>query len=393
MGAKSTLKITLITIILLLASVGCGSPPAQTAQPIFTPETPVSERPDNNGGVTASGAVVPAHEAQLSFPMSGRVGSVEVDEGERVEAGQVLAVLEGRQRLEAAVTSAETEVLAAQQALDALSEDIEISRAEAYQSIVDATAAVGKAKRFMYYFEVPSDMESFTPREAVVWADERLELARQAFEPYKNPPQPSWRLFRLKDETEERLEDELGWAQSDYNTAVRWLELESDMVMAQAALEKAIQDYETLLVGPDPDDVLMAEARLVNAEAALAVAKVELDQLTLLAPIEATVVKVDVYAGEAVLPGQTVITLGNLSDLRVETTDLSERDIADVEVGQAVNVYIEALDLDTGGEVISIAPQATTIGGDVVYTVVIGLDEQPAGLRWGMSADIQIDTQ
>ena len=37
------------------------------------------------------------------------------------------------------------------------------------------------------------------------------------------------------------------------------------------------------------------------------------------------------------------------------------------------------------------APQATTIGGDVVYQVVIALDEQPEGLRWGMSVEVDIE--
>ena len=39
---------------------------------------------------------------------------------------------------------------------------------------------------------------------------------------------------------------------------------------------------------------------------------------------------------------------------------------------------------------IRIAPQASVIGGDVVYTVIIALDEQPADLRWGMSVDVEI---
>ncbi len=39
---------------------------------------------------------------------------------------------------------------------------------------------------------------------------------------------------------------------------------------------------------------------------------------------------------------------------------------------------------------VEIAPQANTIGGDVVYPVTIALDEQPPGLRWGMSVEVEI---
>jgi HlyD family secretion protein len=78
--------------------------------------------------------------------------------------------------------------------------------------------------------------------------------------------------------------------------------------------------------------------------------------------------------------------------LRVETTDLSERDVAQVKPGQPVSVYVEALGQEIDGQVVGIAPQATTVGGDVVYTVYVELDEQPSNLRWGMSIEVEIDT-
>jgi HlyD family secretion protein len=34
-----------------------------------------------------------------------------------------------------------------------------------------------------------------------------------------------------------------------------------------------------------------------------------------------------------------------------------------------------------------------TVGGDVTYKVTIELDEQPAGLRWGMSAEVEIQAE
>ena len=93
------------------------------------------------------------------------------------------------------------------------------------------------------------------------------------------------------------------------------------------------------------------------------------------------------------MPGQVVVTLADLSLLRVETTDLSERDVAGVSVGQRASVYVEALGAEIQGRVAGVAPQATTIGGDVVYVVYIQLDEQLPGLRWGMSADVEIATE
>ena len=94
-----------------------------------------------------------------------------------------------------------------------------------------------------------------------------------------------------------------------------------------------------------------------------------------------------------VVPGQSVLTLTDLVHLRVETTDLSERDVAQVVLGQEALVYVEALGEEIEGRVVGIAPQATVIGGDVVYTVYVELDELPPGLRWGMSTEVEIDTE
>jgi hypothetical protein len=82
--------------------------------------------------------------------------------------------------------------------------------------------------------------------------------------------------------------------------------------------------------------------------------------------------------------------LDDLATLCAETTDLSERDVDGVALGQPATVYVEALGVEVEGQVVHISPQATTIGGDVVYKVVVELNEQPPGLRWGMSVEVEI---
>jgi multidrug resistance efflux pump len=94
-----------------------------------------------------------------------------------------------------------------------------------------------------------------------------------------------------------------------------------------------------------------------------------------------------------VMPGQVVLTLADLTQLRVETTDLSERDVAQVRLGQEAMVYVEALNVDVPGRVALISPKASIVGGDVVYTVVIALEEQAQGLRLGMSVEVEIATE
>lgn len=131
-------------------------------------------------------------------------------------------------------------------------------------------------------------------------------------------------------------------------------------------------------------DVARAQALLDSANATLA------SQSALTAPFAGTVISVDISPYETVAPGQVVMVVGDLSKYRIETTDLSERDVPDVKVGQPASVFIEALGGEYAGEVVDIARISSELGGDVVFKVTIELDEQPAGLLWGMSADVEI---
>ncbi|MBK7453966.1 MAG: efflux RND transporter periplasmic adaptor subunit [Anaerolineales bacterium] len=136
-----------------------------------------------------------------------------------------------------------------------------------------------------------------------------------------------------------------------------------------------------------------AEAKAAQILAALDGAKANLVSGSLTAPFDGTIASVDVIAGELVQGGQAVLTLASLNDLQIETTDLSERDISRVKIGQSVNVYLEALDVTVTGKVILISPVSKNVGGDVVFPVTIKLDEQPEGLLWGMTAEVEIQTK
>ena len=81
---------------------------------------------------------------------------------------------------------------------------------------------------------------------------------------------------------------------------------------------------------------------------------------------------------------------GDAGTLQRHDFHLSERDVARVRTGQPVVVFIEPLNTEVDGRVVRISPQATIIGGDVVYPVLIDLDERPPELRWGMSVDVEI---
>lgn len=136
----------------------------------------------------------------------------------------------------------------------------------------------------------------------------------------------------------------------------------------------------------------IARAQVQQAQSTLDVAQAILAQSILLSPYEGTVVSVNIIPGELAQAGQTVLTLANLNALQVETTDLSERDVSRLKIGQAVDVFIEALDAHLTGRVMQISPISGVLGGDIVYPITIELNEQPQGLLWGMTAEVEIQT-
>ena len=119
---------------------------------------------------------------------------------------------------------------------------------------------------------------------------------------------------------------------------------EADLQAARTEVANAQKEYDKLKDGPDPDALALAEERIKNAQAQLAASQAALADLELKAPFDGTVTQVNLHAGEWVVPGQAVLALADLANLRVETTDLSERDVPQVAVGQPVSVLIKALE-------------------------------------------------
>ena len=175
---------------------------------------------------------------------------------------------------------------------------------------------------------------------------------------------------------------------------------------ARAALRSA-QDYAALqhyfrktLIGSNwvstngaPELRQKADSKVAQAQAALDSARASLAQGTLSAPYDGTIVSINVVPREHVHAGEVVAVIGDLSHLQVETTDLSERVIAGVRVGQSASIRLKAFDQELTGKVITIAPMGVPYKGDIVYKVTIELDKQPDGLMWGMSGDVDINTK
>jgi HlyD family secretion protein len=138
---------------------------------------------------------------------------------------------------------------------------------------------------------------------------------------------------------------------------------------------------------------MRATALADAAHASLEVTQATLALSTLTAPYDGTVAAVHILPGQLFQLDQPVITLATLDKLQIETTDLSERDVPRIKIGQKATVFVDALDAEFSATVIAIAPRSETVGGDVVYKVTLVFDEQPEGLLWGMTAEVTIVTE
>jgi len=161
---------------------------------------------------------------------------------------------------------------------------------------------------------------------------------------------------------------------------------------ASSQQDVAQAQLDLLRAGATPEEVAVREAAVAQAEAALEAALVALSRTSIHAPFAGTVGMVEARTGELVAVDQALVTLGDLSTLRVETTDLDEIDVARVEVGQQAAVTFDALpERVFTGRVTHIDPMAQPGSGGVNYRAIVELDEIDPAIRWGMTAFVDIE--
>ncbi len=401
-------SLVLLAALAALLLNGCGilSPAAPTPLPTVvlggsntapqgTPQPAAPGAPSSLGGVTASGVVIPAQEVQIAASVAGNVEALNVAAGNQVTNGQVLIRLAGSQAQVAAITAAQVDLLSAQQALQALQDNAAQALAAAQLRLANAQKALDDAKTKRAYKQYRNGSESSieTAQADLILAKNALKDAQDAYDSVSD---------RAEDDVDRAAAlSALGAARRAYEHALANLnyllalpnvidvnQAEAVLVAAQAEATAAQADYDKLKNGPDPDALALAEDRITNAQAQIDAGRASLASLELKAPLDATVSKVSIHVGEWAMAGQTLLLLSDLAHLRVQTTDLSERDVPHVQVGQPVSVLVKALNQNVTGRVSEIASLSDTLGGDVVYQTTIDLDSQPTGLRPVMSVDV-----
>lgn len=389
--------------------------------------------------IWASGDLQPRVWAGLSTATTGIVSRIHVEEGKWVQEGDLLLELQN------AVLRSEVEVAAAQTAeaqaaLDKLlagATDAQIAGAEAAVAaaeagvaqaagqMLEAEAAVNVAETQVtiaqrQYAEMashptPAELEAALAEEAI--AEAVLNQAQAAYNLVRGDPNVATlpEALRLQEATaafeaakartrmirEGASPEELAVAQGQIDAAEEEVAAaESRTTGAAAAVQSAIAEQASaeaelarLLAGPTQEEISMARARVASAMAALSSAQAALEQSQIRAPMPGQIGKVNLHIGEMATPGEFVILLGQTDDMYVETTDLRETDVVNVELGMPVEVTFDALpDRVFEGTVTDIAPVSNTEQGSTNYTVEVEVDDLDESLRWGMTAFVNIET-
>ena len=380
-------------ILMVFILVGCSSGEVQE-----TPEGDMLILEDFTPVVSATGKVIPFEWGKLSFLNSGVIQDVLVNEGDFVETNQEMVQLAGSGQLKAAVTAAELELLSAEKSLLDLYENAAMAKAQTEVDLAQAKIDLEDRieERDKKEYRRVSDATLNGIRADYILAKDALEDAEEYFEAFsdrsEDDPERAQALSALSNaqKIRDRALYNLNYALGKPD-AEEVAKAEALVLLAEARLSDTEKQYSKWENGPDPKQVEIAEARIENAKTQLDAANEILGQQALEAPFSGTVSEIYMRSDEWVMAGQPVLMLANLDRLQVETTDLSEIDVARIKLGDKADISFDAIpDIIAGGTVIKIAPKSDE-GAGVNYRVLIELDTIPDGLRWGMTAFVDIE--
>lgn len=299
--------------------------------------------------IAAEGELVPLRSAELSFTVSGLVSDLLVHEGDTVALGQAMVRLSSTD-LAASVAQAEAGIRQAQASLQAVQSQLLMAQTHAEVTAAQLRAAQAGVR--------VSEAQFVSARAGVQASVAEAPVV-------------------------------ITQAEASYTEAeARVTQAQANVAQAQAGDAEA-----RAAIGQVQAMLAEAQAAVAQAEAAYQSAQASLDKTVLSAPFAGKVASLEVELGEAVGPSSPVLHLADFDAWLVETTDLTEIDVVDLELGQPVKVSLDALpDQTFAGSISKIANVSVMKRGDVTYDVTVALeDTRDWPLRWGMTAFVDFN--
>jgi HlyD family secretion protein len=153
------------------------------------------------------------------------------------------------------------------------------------------------------------------------------------------------------------------------------------------------QEYESAEL-----DLANARAQYVKASTTLELARERLNDVTIRAPIDGTIISRQVEIGQIIASasqnisgGTTLFMMADLSEMQVRAL-IDETDLGRIQAGQQARVKVEAFpDRTFIGTVMKIEPMAVVEQNVTMFPVLVRLDNEEGLLRPGMNADVAIE--
>jgi len=166
--------------------------------------------------------------------------------------------------------------------------------------------------------------------------------------------------------------------------------LQQNLASLKLALQTAQDQLNLTNAPPTQAEIDLAKAQMLSAQGQVDSAQAIVNNSIITAPVSGTITQVDIKVGEQATPSQEVMILQNVNDLHAEA-DVSEANIAALQVGQPIDYTFDALGPDQhfAGKVLTINPASTVISGVVNYLVKGSLDNIP-NIKPGMTANMTI---
>ena len=406
---KKLFKLSTILILAALLLAACGQMPGAGG----ADGTPTALPPVVSAGeIVVDGRIVPDESVELAFNTSGEIAEVLVQEGDSVQAGDVIARLGNRETLESNVSKANLDILSAQQEqLDAeqarqeLFDTLSIAQTNALQELNDARQALKDADRKVAGLRSdPSQADLEEAEATLILTKDKLTKAEKDYKEYENRSEKNLIRARCSTRFPGRAAITITPCAATTTSSMAGPNLAAPRRRQSSrspshAWRKPRKTTTSCKPDPIPTQLALAEKRIETAtgrisaaETALAAAQAALADLDLVATIPGTVTRLDLIDGQRVSPGEVVAQIADFSKWYVETDNLTEIDVVDVAVGQNATVTPDALpELVLSGVVEKISDNFEEKRGDITYTARILLNEVDPRLRWGMTTVVKFE--
>ncbi len=352
-------------------------------------QTAIVTRGTLTANIGATGTIRAGHSAVLSWNTSGRVEAVAVGVGDQITVDQVLARL-ATDSVPRSIILAKADMVTAQQSLDSLLQSNK-AVAQAMKNLADAKQAVQDAQlanAFLAQKRVPAEVtEDISDQIDQAKAQlKQLEYFYKLFYSHRAEGSTDKALMIVQLTNSRQRVAELTSKYNWYNSPTSPIDMEKALAalnLAQAQQEDAQREMDRLRNGASVDDINAAKARVAAAQATF-------NQQQITAPFDGTVTQAILQAGDRISAGQTAFRVDDLAHLMVDL-QISEVDINNVAVGQAVIISLDAVPNKTYKGIVSKVNLSAQAGqGGINFLVSVTLTEMDEQVKPGMTAAVTI---